>query len=312
MMTDTKSKSRAVTPPGAELICLQGDDRKLWLKNRCGGIGSSDAPFVAGIKAFKKTIHDVWAEKCGIAESDFDETRDHIIFGQLLEPIIATEFTRRNGYETFGGGELLRSKVRPWQQATCDRFIEIDGNLQIVEIKTSSSFNVDSWSGDEPPKWPSIQIQHQFAVTGLTRGFVVCLLGGNKYIQFEVKRNDDFITWLNAKEKAFWNSVETRCAPALDESTNSTRLLNLLFPAKTPEPAPAKLGSEVIDWTEHIIAMDLAIKEMQAERDLLKNKIREQIGESWRGELPDGSGEWFWKPDKRGRRVTRFKKCKSI
>ena len=158
------------TPSDSELISLQSSGRAQWLENRRDGIGSSDAPVISGVKSYGRTVHDIWAEKTRLHTEDPNkEIPDMILFGTLLEPIVAQEFQRRNdGISVFGGGELLRSKEFPFMQATCDRFCKDEtGEVGILEIKTSSSFNYELWIEDEPPPYVAVQTQHQLTVTGL-------------------------------------------------------------------------------------------------------------------------------------------------
>jgi putative phage-type endonuclease len=99
-----------------------------WLAARKEGIGSSDASAVLGLNPWT-SAYEVWAEKLGLLPADPGNNATEL--GHLLEPVIADRWSRQTGIPVRRAG-LMRSKARPWQQASVDRLAACGG---LVEIK---------------------------------------------------------------------------------------------------------------------------------------------------------------------------------
>lgn len=92
--------------------------REEWLKWRTMGIGGSDASIIAGINKFK-SVFQLWLEKTGqIVPQETDSEYTH--FGNVLEPVVKREFTRRTGIKICSKKAILQSVQYPFMLADLD------------------------------------------------------------------------------------------------------------------------------------------------------------------------------------------------
>lgn len=63
----------------------------------------------------------------------------------------------------------------------------------ILEIKTASEYLKQDWDDGNIPDYYYVQLQWYLYVTGLQWGYFVTLIGGNKYREYEVIRDEDMI-----------------------------------------------------------------------------------------------------------------------
>ncbi len=175
-------------------------------------IGGSDAPVILGVSNWKKPF-DLWQEKVGLKEPDDLEDNDRVHFGEVLEEIVAREFSERRGFKVRRVNDRLVSKVHNFAVAQIDRRIVGGG---ILECKTAGAEMKDHW-GEEMtdqipiPYWT--QVQHQMMVTGEQFAYVAVLIGGNTFKTYLVKRDEEFIENLVAAERAFYRNMETATPP---------------------------------------------------------------------------------------------------
>jgi len=209
--------------PGAELVLPYDADQEEWLAVRRTGIGGSDALACLGLHPWASP-YTVWADKRGLLPPIDDN--EAMLWGRLLEPVIAEEFTRRTGIETWTCG-TLRSRERSWQLVNLDRLTGDDG---ILEIKSTSLYRAADWDDDQIADAAEAQIQHGLAVTGKAHGWAAVLIGGQRMEIRYAERNDKLISLLNEAEEELWELVVSGDAPALDGSDATLSALAHLYP----------------------------------------------------------------------------------
>ena len=187
-----------------------------WLQERLKGIGGSDASVVLGINPWKSRL-ELWHEK--ISKKIDPESADALIFqiGHALEPIVANKYAKMTGRKL----EMRPQKVHPeypFILGNIDR--EIVGDERgpgILEIKTKGAFV--SWHGDEIPPYYMSQVQHYLGVYGYQwAGLAVLDLGTRKVTHFDIERDDKQIANIIDEEKKFWELVEKKIKPDVDNS----------------------------------------------------------------------------------------------
>lgn len=180
-----------------------------WHEFRSRHIGSSDAPKIMGVSPWG-TPYQLWAEKLGLQrqpEKTYamqrgltleDEARECFIAD--LDMIVLPQVVVHPEYE--------------WMMASLDGMnIEC---THIVEIKCAGKEDHElACSGIMPPKYFP-QVQHQLAVTGLDMAYYFSY-DGDRGVNLEIHRDDEYIKKLIEKEFIFWNQLQNLEAPPLTE-----------------------------------------------------------------------------------------------
>lgn len=221
------------------LTKTKGISRDEWLDWRRKGIGSSDAPIVAGLSPWKSPLA-LYLDKIGeVPEPEVES--EWLECGTLLEDDVAELFERRTGMKPKARYAILQSAEHPFMLANLDRTLPPrngDGP-GILECKTAGITKRGDWEEDRAPLAAIVQVQHQLAVTGYSWAYLAVLLGGNRFLYTLVERDQELIDNLIEQEAAFWQRVLDRNPPEPDGSESSTEALKRMYPESVP-------GAEVI------------------------------------------------------------------
>ncbi|WCK53870.1 YqaJ viral recombinase family protein [Aneurinibacillus sp. Ricciae_BoGa-3] len=256
------------------LVSTLNMDRQSWLEIRKGGIGGSDAAAIAGLSKYKSPVV-VYLEKTGQLKQD--EPGEAAYWGNVLEDIVAKEFSSRTGLKVKRRNAVLQHPEYPFMLANVDRLIV--GEQVGLECKTASAYLKELWEGDEVPIQYLIQCQHYMAVTGFQSWWIAVLVGGNTFIHKKIDRDEELIAQLIDIEKNFWeNHVLAQVPPVLDGSEASTELLKKIHPVGEPE-SETELPLEADDLLERL---DYAKSEAKAAEERvaeIENQLKAMIGD---------------------------------
>lgn len=268
----------------AEVLISTADmNRKEWLKARRAGIGGSDVSAIAGLNKWKSPVS-VYLEKVGQAP-DEDDAGEAAYWGNVMEDIVAQEFTKRSGMKVRRRNAILKHSEYPWMLANVDRLIV--GQKEGLECKTASEFMKGEWEGEEIPAAYLLQIQHYMAVTGFKAWWIAVLLGGNKFHYKRIVRDEEIIQYLIEIEKDFWlNHVDAQNPPAFDGSDASVDLLKVLYPQSEPA-TELNLPVEAEDLVSALDQLTPQIKELETQKKAAENQLKamlENYETGWIGE----------------------------
>lgn len=247
-----------------------------WLEARRIGIGGSDVSAIMGLNAYKSPLS-VYLEKIG--ESPLEDTTSEAAFwGTQLEDVIARHYAEKNGVKIRRNNHILIHPEYPYMIANIDREAYSDTRGRYgVEVKTVGLRNAHLWEDDNVPIPYVLQMQHYMAVTGWD--FFVCpaLIGGQRYIEREIPRDEAIISTLIEAEGEFMDKVERRIPPAWDGSQQASQILKALYPKAEPGKQIV-LPSTVMDSILAHQELDLQVKEAkEVVKDLeTKKKAYEQ------------------------------------
>lgn len=270
--------------PHADVVCPI-EPREEWLSQRQGGIGGSDGPAVVN-RGFKSRF-ELWCQKRGVVPPVDLSHLDWVEAGRRLEPVVAEWFADRTGRELHNFPYLVRSTRAAHMIGTPDRFQVHEGRPGVVEIKTAAGFKHADWK-EEPPDHYQIQLQHLLWVTGLEWGTLVCLIGGNKLVWYDMERNDRFLDWYTEECSNFWEEyVKNGREPAIQNSVRSAEALERLYPEEKPGTV-IHLPGVAVDLDEDIQVARARKKQAEADLDLALLRMKQIIGDAERGLLPNG------------------------
>jgi predicted phage-related endonuclease len=121
-----------------------------------------------------------------------------------------------------------------------------------------------------------VQLQWYLFVTGLDWGYFATLIGGNKYREYEVTRDEELIEQLVRLASGFWHEyVLQNIARPVDDSEACKSLLQRLYP--TGKDATTLLPEE----SEHIetyFVLKEQIKELETALTGVENHFKNLLG----------------------------------
>ncbi len=263
--------------------------REAWLQARKSGVGASDSSALFGLNPWSSRFA-LWVDKATLTppRQRTPEEQERLDWGQIHEEAIAARYrsvTRREIW-SFSKYCIAQHPRLPFMLATPDAWIlnapdrPGEGTLQ---IKTSA--DPDAWDNG-PPLYVQCQVQHELAVTGRQWGSVVVLIQGNRMKHWDLERNEEFIAELEEECRVFWEQVQCREPPPVDEHPATLDSLKRLHPLDNGETV--ELGAEVVAWLDEWKAARQAAKEAEARADGFEARIRAAIGPNTFGSLPGG------------------------
>ncbi|WP_186824495.1 YqaJ viral recombinase family protein, partial [Bacillus licheniformis] len=147
------------------LTSTEGMERQAWLEARRRGIGGSDVSAILGLNKWKSPIQ-LYMDKIG--ESPLEDNESEAArLGNLLEDIVAQEFSRRKGLKVKKRNAILQHEKYPYFLANVDRLIV--GRKEGLECKTATVYKRDEWTADSVPDAYFVQCQWYMSVTGFKK-----------------------------------------------------------------------------------------------------------------------------------------------
>lgn len=263
------------------------------------GIGGSDASAVLGVNPYRAPI-DVYLDKLGLALPwDGNEATR---WGDLLEPVIAAEYSTRTGLETARTDRVVRHPQHRWMLGNPDRIIV--GASKGVEIKTAGVRSLHRW-GEGPEECPEeyiVQCAWYMAVCGCDEWDLVALLGGQSLRIYTIKRDRELEGLMIEAAERFWiDHVLARVPPPPDGSESFKIYLASKYPRdvrplRSATAEEEEAGEELKAKKSEAEDLDLEITGLE---NRIKSSMEDAAGIFWPG------GKITWKADKNGRRAFR-------
>lgn len=261
-------------------------ERDEWLEYRKQGIGGSDAAAILGINPWK-TPMDVWLEKTGEFE---DEPRDNekMYWGNVLEDVVAKEFSIRTGLRVRRRNAILKHKKHNFMIANVDRLVI--GHKAGLECKTAGHYASDDWEMGVPEFYQA-QVQHYMAVTGYEAWYVAVLIAGQEFKFFKLTRDNQFIKDMIDAERDFWQKVQNMTPPPIDGTKASCELIKRLYP-KSEKDKEIQLPYEAYQLIQQYEQASVSVKQAQLLKDEAANKLKEMLGTAEKGFIHDRQVSW--------------------
>lgn len=212
----------------------------------------------------------------GQSEEEEVSCNDPRHIGSVLEDSIAQLFSDIKGISLEEVPQTLKHPDYPWMIAHLDR--KVVGKDEIVECKNVSerSFKFYQWGDEGTDQIPlHYMTQHQLAVTGYGLAYVAALVGGNRLMTFEVKRDEAIIKALIEKEKYFWHEHVLANKPP-DPSNRAD--ISLLYPQDNGDYKEATI--EMMESAKKLHEIKLEKKKLEKEEKDFNDKITLYIRET--------------------------------
>jgi len=274
----------------------QETNEEAWKAARNRGIGGSDIGAILGESPWT-SARQIYLTKTGQYTDALEpgaESQERMYFGRLLEPVVASEYSRRTGELLTTVEASLVHKDYDWAIANIDRLIvDKDGKpIGVLECKTASEYAKDDWDEGEIQAIYYYQVQWYLWITGLERGVLACLVGGNKFFHYEIFRNDDLLNdFIIPEAKKFWfDNVLRLVEPEMAEA-DSEFVKNLY--------QDVVKGSEIVfdddvtnDIARTIFATKKKIKELEGTLEAALNQMKDRLKEHEIGYTKDHIVKW--------------------
>lgn len=258
-----------------------------WREIRKQGIGGSDAGAVCGVNPWKSPVQ-VWLDKTGQAP-DFEDN-ERMMWGRKLEDAVADHFAEVNGIKVRRNNAVLIHPEHDFMLANLDREIVGQEEKTILEVKTAGAHTLKTWEEDGVPASYCLQTQHYMAVTGAVKAFLAVLIGGQKYMQFEIHRDDEVIQYLAKIESDFWQYVKTNTAPPMDESSLTASTLNMLYPSSNGQSII--LPDDALQYITEYEAAQAQEKLAKDSKEKAKLRLQALLGEAEAGMVAGKLIKW--------------------
>ena len=270
------------------LVKTAGMSREEWLRWRTKGIGGSDVSVIAGVNPFR-SIFQLWLEKTGQVEPEETEN-DNTHFGNVLEPVVKREFSKRTGLKVRAKRALLQSEEYPFMLADLDGVIYENGKMNLFEAKTASAYKQEIWEKGIPEEY-ILQVQHYMAVTGAEKTYLAALVGGNRFYWKVVRRDEQKIAEIIALEKAFWEeNVLAGKEPVPDGSGATTDFLNEKYASSNGNTI--LLPEEALGLCRRYEELSGQLNELQDKKDAVSNQLKNFLKNNESGVIGEYRVTW--------------------
>ncbi len=178
-------------------------------------LGASRAAAAVGLSPWQ-TPYQLYLEMLGQQPANDPRAEDplHLEMGHALEPIAIRRLEKQ-----------LKVRVTDRQLKVVDsawprRHVTMDGRIndeEYVEAKSTGFADPAEWGDEEEedavPMQYYIQCQHGMACNGCTYAWMPLIVTNRQFRIYRVRRNDDVIAELTAKEREFLERVDARDPP---------------------------------------------------------------------------------------------------
>lgn len=245
--------------------------REAWLKIRAQGIGSSDAAVAVGLSPYKSPLS-LWLEKTHRKPAVDLSEKEAVIWGTVLEPVLAKVYAARTGRRVRRVNAVLQHPDYPFMLANLDREVVGKADCGILEIKTAGYHSAPQWEEGIPIAY-QCQVLHQLAVTGHAWADVAVLIGGQDFRIYRIDRDDDKIADLIERESQFWACVQDNQQPEPDGSDDAGKALLSLFPADNGQTLDLSESPEY----NQLFAELLNLREQKEATERKESEIKQRI-----------------------------------
>lgn len=260
-----------------------------WAGGRHGSIGSSESAILLGYGYAGSSRYSLWAEKRHKIRPEFTEaTKIMFAKGKLAEPYLAGLCKMDHGWDlqhdsTDESPAFRRSLQFPFMTASLDAWMIENGQHIAVEFKNVNEWaGKTGWSTDKgrvPLKY-TIQMQHQLAVTGWKKGYVVALCGF-QVIPVEVQRHEGLIEAITYECNDFWDMVQSGREPEIDDSEATLEAITKVFKGGMPRET-VHLNAEQSQLLTEYLRLEAELVQNESDFERVRNQLtRLAEGRDW-------------------------------
>lgn len=236
-------------------------------------IGGSDIAAILGQSRWK-TPYKLWAEKTGKIEAQNFMNNEAIEMGNRLEEFVASMFADKTGKSVRRQTKTYKHPKYPYMVAHVDRLIT--GSDELLECKTCSAYKLEEWENAIPKEYV-LQVMWYLGITGRKRGWIACLIGGQKFDYKVIEFDEVLFNKMVEKAIKFWDMVKTNKPPVMVAEDGD--VIAEIYPKSTEELI------EMNDINDRVAYM----KELEMHRNEINKEI-EEIKTEFKSIIKDKAG----------------------
>lgn len=264
--------------------------REEWLQIRSTGIGSSDAAAAIGLSSYKCSLS-LWLEKTGRQPPEDLSNKEAVVWGTVLEPVLAKMYAERTGRKVRRVNAVLQHPEYPFMLANLDREVITESGSGVLEIKTAGFYSAQLWDDGVPVAY-QCQVLHQLAVTGHAWADVAVLIAGQEFRIYRIERDDDKIADLIQREAQFWSWVANDQQPDPDGSYDAQQALLSLFPTDNGQTLDFSESGPFNDLFAELLTLRHRKEDIEQQESTLKHRIQAALGSATAAIFQQGKVTW--------------------
>lgn len=255
------------------------DNHEHWLDLRTKDVTSSEVAALFGLSPYM-TEFELWHRKKDGYVVELGEN-DRLKWGNRLESAIA-----------HGIADDMNWSVQPMKHYARDPELRMGSSFDfeilqpaggLLEIKNVDALQFkEKWDTDEEineaPPHIELQVQHQFAVSGKSYGYIGALIGGNTVHLIRREPNDKIIKKIRAKIKQFWESIDRGEEPNPDFVKDADFIASLYKYAEPDSVLDATYDPAIETLAHRYLEAGEEVKAAQANKDAAKAELLTMIG----------------------------------
>lgn len=221
-------------------------------------------------------------------------TSEPAYFGQILENVVAEEYSKRTGNFVEEDGNLITHPNHKFAAANIDRWVnDKEFILECKTIDPSQSYKLGEEGTDEVPEYWLTQVAWYAAVCDVPKVDIAVLIGGNRFKIYKYERNYEFENKLLNIAADFWNKHVLAGNPP---SKGSPSDFANLYPEDNGSEVEA--DNYINDKVEELRDLKAREKALSEEIKNLQAEIQSYMGNNSKLVDPSGSVLATWKTTK--------------
>lgn len=259
-----------------------------WLALRAKYITSTEVAGLFNLPDAYATYYQLWHRKQGNMIVEFDPS-ERMLWGSRLQQGIAVGVASDHGWsvremsefmaleeERLGASFDWRVHANPGIDSPDDAILEIK-NVDALVFR-------DEWLKEgeevEAPVQIEVQVQAQLAVSGLSRAYIAALVGGNRLVLIERKRDEEMIRLIRDKVAGFWRSIDADEEPSPILSLDASAVAALYRFAAPGKVMDARGNEAIHSLVEQYVEAAQAEKEAKERKEQMKARLLMLIGDA--------------------------------
>lgn len=265
-----------------------------WLEERRSYIGGSDIGCILGLSTFKSAL-DIYLSKTTDVIDEATSEAAH--WGNVLEDVVAKEYSQRTGQAVEESQGLIRHKEHSFIACNIDRWVEAsDGTKHILECKTASLMKAKEWGEQGTDQIPTnylYQVAYYAVICNVERVDISVLIGGQEFRMYTYFKNKELEQKLLLAACVFWNNYVIK---GITPKANSAGDVASLYPSSNGSTIEA--DESMLKEVEVLKKIKAQEKILVAAKAALETKIKSCIGEHEALITKDGELLATWKSGK--------------
>ena len=216
-----------------------------------------------------KTPYRLWAEKTGKIEMPDLSNIEAVEMGTRLEQFVADLFSEKTGKSVRKAPKTYSHPDYPYLVAHVDRLIT--GTDELLECKTCSAFKLEEWENKIPKEYV-LQVIWYLGITGRKRGWIACLIGGQKFIYMAIEFDEELFKAMVERAVKFWEMVQNQTPPLI--LPEDDEVLGEIYSEHTDD---MMVLQDLNDRVAYLQEIKMHINEMTKEKEEIETELKTVI-----------------------------------